>query len=84
MEIFDFLCSIEEFNKYKESICWEIAFKNYSSTFDLSQSEKIAGSPYYVVALAIIQSIILKLISQNHVRILEIDPPYEKYEWIGN
>ena len=41
MEIFDFLCSIEEFNKYKESICWVIAFKNYSSTFDLSQSEKI-------------------------------------------
>ncbi|HMV42735.1 MAG TPA: MBL fold metallo-hydrolase [Leptospiraceae bacterium] len=48
-----------------------------------AMGEKISGSPYYVVALAIIQSIILKLISQNHVRILEIDPPYEKYEWIG-
>lgn len=41
MEIFDFLCSIEEFNKYKESICREIAFRNYSSTFKLPQQEKI-------------------------------------------
>ncbi len=41
MEIFDFLCSIEEFNKYKESNCRENAFLNYSSTFDLSQQEKI-------------------------------------------
>nr|MBP9888641.1 MBL fold metallo-hydrolase [Leptospiraceae bacterium] len=49
-----------------------------------AMGEKIAGSPYYVVALAIIQSIILKLISQNHVHVLEIDPPYEKYEWIGD
>lgn len=48
-----------------------------------AMGEKITDSPYYVVALAIIQSIILKLISQNQVRILEIDPPYEKYEWIG-
>jgi glyoxylase-like metal-dependent hydrolase (beta-lactamase superfamily II) len=48
-----------------------------------AMGEKITGSPYYVVALAIIQSIILKLISQNHVRVLEVDPPYEKYEWIG-
>ncbi len=49
-----------------------------------AMGEKIAGSPYYVVALAIIHAIILKLISQNHVHILEIDPPYEKYEWIGS
>lgn len=49
-----------------------------------AMGEKVAGSPYYVVALAIIQAIILKLISQKHVRILEIDPPYEKYEWIGD
>jgi len=48
-----------------------------------AMGEKIAGNPYYVVALAIIQAIILKLIAQNHVRVLEVDPPYEKYEWIG-
>jgi glyoxylase-like metal-dependent hydrolase (beta-lactamase superfamily II) len=48
-----------------------------------AMGEKITNSPYYVVALAIIHSIILKLYNQNLVKILEVDPPYEKYKWIG-
>lgn len=48
-----------------------------------SMGEKIKDSPYYIVALAIMHSIILKFISRKEVKIHEIEPPYEKYEWIG-
>ncbi|NBU99766.1 MAG: MBL fold metallo-hydrolase [Spirochaetia bacterium] len=49
-----------------------------------AMGEKVKNSPYFVVALAIIHSILLKLKEQNMIRIIEVDPPYEKYEWIGD
>lgn len=49
-----------------------------------AMGEKIKSSPYYIVALAIIHSIILKLLHHKQIKIHEIDPPYEKYEWIGS
>lgn len=48
-----------------------------------AMGDKVKNSPYFVVALAIIHSILLKLKQQGLVRILEVDPPYEKYEWVG-
>ncbi|PJZ57495.1 MBL fold metallo-hydrolase [Leptospira barantonii] len=48
-----------------------------------AMGEKVANSGYYNTALAILHSLIRKLIDQGQVQILEIDPPYEKYRWIG-
>lgn len=48
-----------------------------------AMGEKVTNSGYYNTALAILHSLIRKLIDQGQVRILEIDPPYEKYRWIG-
>ena len=49
-----------------------------------AMGDKVKNSPYFVVALAIIHAILLKLKSHGHIRIIEVDPPYEKYEWIGD
>jgi glyoxylase-like metal-dependent hydrolase (beta-lactamase superfamily II) len=60
-----------------------------SNTYDLhdlaleAMGEKIKNSGYFVVALAIIHSILLKLKTQGQLKIIEVDPPYERYEWIG-
>jgi hypothetical protein len=48
----------------------------------LSMGEKVTNSPYYIVALGIIHSIITKYINSGEITIKEIDPPYEKYSWI--
>ncbi len=48
-----------------------------------SMGEKVKGSDYYNTALAIIHSMIMKLVSQGQAEILEIDPPYERYRWTG-
>jgi hypothetical protein len=48
----------------------------------LSMGEKVINSPYYVVALGIVHSIVSKHIDNGQVAIKEIDPPYEKYSWI--
>jgi hypothetical protein len=44
--------------------------------------EKVINSPYYIVALGIIHSIVSKYINSGEVIIKEIEPPYEKYSWI--
>lgn len=49
-----------------------------------AMGDKVKNSPYFIVALAIIHSILLKIKNQGYIRILEVDPPYEKYEWIGS
>ena len=49
-----------------------------------SMGEKIVDSGHYPTALAVIHSIIQKLMHQGHVRLLEVDPPYERYEWTGS
>lgn len=49
-----------------------------------AMGEKVANSSYYNTALAILHSLIRKLIDQGQVQILEVDPPYEKYRWIGD
>ena len=60
-----------------------------SSHYDLNDlaleamGDKVKNSPYFVVALAIIHSILLKLKNQGLIRIIEVEPPYERYEWIG-
>jgi glyoxylase-like metal-dependent hydrolase (beta-lactamase superfamily II) len=60
-----------------------------SGIFDLhsltvqAMGEKVIENNYYVVALAIIHSIVHKLIKKGDVKIIEVDPPYEKYEWAG-
>jgi hypothetical protein len=48
----------------------------------LSMGEKVINSPYYIVALGIIHSIVSKYINSGEVIIKEIEPPYEKYSWI--
>ena len=50
----------------------------------LSMGEKVKNSPYFVVALAIMHSIVQKLIQIGSVQINEVDPPYEKYFWTGS
>lgn len=56
-------------------------------SYDLSElacaamGSKVKTSQYYVVSLAIMHSIILKLIASGQVVILEVDPPYERYCW---
>jgi glyoxylase-like metal-dependent hydrolase (beta-lactamase superfamily II) len=47
-----------------------------------AMGDKIQNSPYYVVALAIMHSIVLKYIAQGSVVVHEVDPPYEKYKWV--
>ncbi|MCB1178212.1 MAG: MBL fold metallo-hydrolase [Leptospiraceae bacterium] len=60
-----------------------------SSDYDLNEltleamGEKVKDSPYFVVALGIIHAIMLKLISQGDIKIIEVDPPYERYKWTG-
>ena len=48
-----------------------------------AMGEKVKGSGYYNTALAIIHSLVSRLISHGQAEILEIDPPYERYRWIG-
>jgi glyoxylase-like metal-dependent hydrolase (beta-lactamase superfamily II) len=48
-----------------------------------AMGEKIKDNPYYVVALGIIHAIVYKQIRNGLVKILEVDPPYEQYQWIG-
>ncbi|MEM7184119.1 MAG: MBL fold metallo-hydrolase [Spirochaetota bacterium] len=47
-----------------------------------SMGEKVQKSGFYVIALAVIHSILCKLQDQGHVHVNEIDPPYETYSWI--
>lgn len=47
-----------------------------------SMGEKIVGSGHYPTGLAVMHAIVQKLQEQGNVRILEVDPPYERYEWI--
>lgn len=48
-----------------------------------SMGEKIVSSGHYPTGLAVIHSIVQSLIGQGLVRVLEVEPPYERYEWIG-
>ena len=48
-----------------------------------SMGEKIVESGHYPTGLAVMHAIIQSLMSQRLVRLLEVDPPYERYEWTG-
>ncbi|MCB1142295.1 MAG: MBL fold metallo-hydrolase [Leptospiraceae bacterium] len=49
-----------------------------------AMGDKVKENPYYIVALAIIHAILLKWIESGDVRVIEVDPPYERYRWIDD
>lgn len=48
-----------------------------------AMGERVRKSGYYFTALGVVHSIIQKLAAQQYVQVLEVEPPYEMYSWIG-
>ncbi|PJZ68787.1 hydrolase [Leptospira perolatii] len=48
-----------------------------------AMGEKVANSGYYNTAMAILHSFVRKFIDKGWVEVIETEPPYETYRWIG-
>lgn len=49
-----------------------------------AMGEKVRSSSHYVTAIATIHSMLLALVQRGQVGVREVDPPYERYFWIGD